>query len=252
MLEIFSDTSLLLAIGIAFISTLIQSLTGFGFAIVSTPLLLMVYDAKEVVVLLQFLSVVLDTVFVFFVKDNIDWHFLKPLLIGSVIGHPIGILIYLFVPTIGLKIFIACVILSFLFLTKIYRKQLAETSCKTGVVGCLSGILNTSTSMSGPPLIIYLTSTNRDKTSLRATCIAYFTIINYLGIFAFYLAGKDFSFAIEQSIYIVPFCFIALWLGNKLFPYISQKCLIDSFLLCYYSVLYILFIQLSIKGELYE
>ena len=47
MLEIFSDTSLLLAIGIAFISTLIQSLTGFGFAIVSTPLLLMVYDAKE-------------------------------------------------------------------------------------------------------------------------------------------------------------------------------------------------------------
>ena len=67
MLEIFSDTSLLLAIGIAFISTLIQSLTGFGFAIVSTPLLLMVYDAKEVVVLLQFLSVVLDTVFVFFV-----------------------------------------------------------------------------------------------------------------------------------------------------------------------------------------
>lgn len=223
MLEIFSDTSLLLAIGIAFISTLIQSLTGFGFAIVSTPLLLMVYDAKEVVVLLQFLSVVLDTVFVFFVKDNIDWHFLKPLLIGSVIGHPIGILIYLFVPTIGLKIFIACVILSFLFLTKIYRKQLTETSCKTGVVGCLSGILNTSTSMSGPPLIIYLTSTNRDKTSLRATCIAYFTIINYLGIFAFYLAGKDFSFAIEQSIYIVPFCFIALWLGNKLFPYISQK-----------------------------
>ena len=103
MLEIFSDTSLLLAIGIAFISTLIQSLTGFGFAIVSTPLLLMVYDAKEVVVLLQFLSVVLDTVFVFFVKDNIDWHFLKPLLIGSVIGHPIGILIYLFVPTIGLN-----------------------------------------------------------------------------------------------------------------------------------------------------
>lgn len=114
------------------------------------------------------------------------------MLIGSVIGHPIGILIYLFVPTIGLKIFIACVILSFLFLTKIYRKQLTETSCKTGVVGCLSGILNTSTSMSGPPLIIYLTSTNRDKTSLRATCIAYFTIINYLGILAFYLAGKIF------------------------------------------------------------
>ena len=47
-------TTALLAIGIAFISTLIQSLTGFGFAIVSTPLLLMVYDAKEVVVLFEY------------------------------------------------------------------------------------------------------------------------------------------------------------------------------------------------------
>lgn len=223
MFDIFIDNSLLWAIIIAFSSTLIQSLTGFGFAIISTPLLLMVYDAKEVVVLLQVLSVVLDTIFVFFVKNNIDWHFLRPLLIGSIFGHPIGIIIYLFVPTIGLKIFIASVILSFLLLTKISHRQLAETNCKTGIVGCLSGILNTSTSMSGPPLIIYLTSTNRDKTSLRATCIAYFTIINYLGILSFYLAGKDFSFAIEQSIYIIPFCFIALWLGNKLFPYISQK-----------------------------
>ena len=55
MLEIFSDTSLLLAIGIAFISTLIQSLTGFGFAIVSTPLLLMVY-LSFLILFLYFLS----------------------------------------------------------------------------------------------------------------------------------------------------------------------------------------------------
>lgn len=210
--DILSDTALLSAIGIAFVSTIIQSLTGFGFAIVSTPLLLMVYDAKEVVVILQLLSVVLDTVFIFFVKANIDWKFLKPLLIGSVIGHPIGLLIYFFAPTAGLKIFIAVVIISFLFLSKLYHRKIEEKTLKTGIVGCMSGILNTSTSMSG-----------RDKTSLRATCIAYFTIVNYIGVLAFFLAGKDFTFAAEQSIYILPFCFLALWIGNKLFPYVSQK-----------------------------
>lgn len=246
MFELFSNTSLLLAIGIAFISTLIQSLTGFGFAIVSTPLLLMVYDAKDVVILLQILSAILDTIFVFFVKDNIDWHFLKPLLIGSFLGHPIGILIYLFVPTIGLKIFIASIILFFLFFTKVYHRDINETTNKTGIIGCLSGILNTSTSMSGPPLIIYLTCTNRDKTSLRATCIAYFTIINYLGIISFYLAGKNFSFAIEQSIYIVPFCLIALWIGNKLFPYISQKIFNRLvFIMLLFSALYTIYSTLN-------
>ena len=221
--DILSDTALLSAIGIAFVSTIIQSLTGFGFAIVSTPLLLMVYDAKEVVVILQLLSVVLDTVFIFFVKANIDWKFLKPLLIGSVIGHPIGLLIYFFAPTAGLKIFIAVVIISFLFLGKLYHRKIEEKTLKTGIVGCMSGILNTSTSMSGPPLILYLAMSGRDKTSLRATCIAYFTIVNYIGVLAFFLAGKDFTFAAEQSIYILPFCFLALWIGNKLFPYVSQK-----------------------------
>lgn len=221
--DFWMDTSLLLAIGIVFVSTIIQSLTGFGFAIVSTPLLLMVYDAKEVVVILQLVSVVLDTVFIFFVKANIDWQFLKPLLIGSVIGHPIGLLIYFFVPTEGLKIFIAIVIVSFLGLSKLYHHKIEEKTLKTGIVGCMSGILNTSTSMSGPPLILYLAMSGRDKTSLRATCIAYFTIVNYIGVLAFFLAGKDFTFAMQQSIYILPFCFLALWIGNKLFPYVSQK-----------------------------
>lgn len=221
--DFLADTPLVLAAGIAFISTIIQSLTGFGFAIVSTPLLLMVYDAKEVVVILQLLSVVLDTVFIFFVRANIDWNFLKPLLAGSVIGHPIGLLIYFYVPTTGLKIFIAAVILSFLCISKMCHHKVEEKRLKTGIVGCMSGILNTSTSMSGPPLILYLAMSGRDKTSLRATCIAYFTIVNYIGVMAFFLAGKDFTFAMQQSIYILPFCFLALWIGNKLFPYVSQK-----------------------------
>ena len=70
MFDFLLDSSLILAIIIAFFSTLIQSLTGFGFAIVSTPLLIMVYDPKEVVVILQVLSVILDTVFVFFIKEK--------------------------------------------------------------------------------------------------------------------------------------------------------------------------------------
>ena len=37
------------------------------------------------------------------------------------------------------------------------------------------------------------------------------------------MGNTDFTFAIEQSIYLLPFCFIGLWIGNKLFPYLSQK-----------------------------
>lgn len=54
------NLNLILAIFIGFGSTLIQSLTGFGLSIVSTPLFLMVYDPKQVVLILQVICVVIN------------------------------------------------------------------------------------------------------------------------------------------------------------------------------------------------
>ena len=56
------NLNLILAIFIGFGSTLIQSLTGFGLSIVSTPLFLMVYDPKQVVLILQVICVVIKKV----------------------------------------------------------------------------------------------------------------------------------------------------------------------------------------------
>ena len=57
------NLNLILAIFIGFGSTLIQSLTGFGLSIVSTPLFLMVYDPKQVVLILQVICVVINIFF---------------------------------------------------------------------------------------------------------------------------------------------------------------------------------------------
>ena len=214
---------LIFAIIIGFFSTLVQSLTGFGLAIVSTPLFLMVYEPKQVVLILQLICIVINIFFTFLLRKNVDLHFFKILFIGSLIGQPLGLLIFQFAPSNSLKIFVSLIILFFLVIMQLNHKKITETTAKTSLAGFLSGILTTATSMGGPPLILYLASTNRDKISMRATCIAYFAITNVSAISIFLLGNTDFSFAFSQVIYLLPFCFVGLWIGNKLFPYLSQK-----------------------------
>ena len=80
------NLNLILAIFIGFGSTLIQSLTGFGLSIVSTPLFLMVYDPKQVVLILQVICVVINIFFAIALRKNVDYRFLLILFIGSLLS----------------------------------------------------------------------------------------------------------------------------------------------------------------------
>lgn len=224
-MDILNEISLnlILAIFIGFISTLIQSLTGFGLSIIATPFFIMVYDTKQVILILKLICVVINIFFAFMIRKNIDMRFLWTLFIVSLLGQPIGLFIFQNAPNHILQIFISLIILGFLIIMRLKHQKIDETSKRTATAGFLSGILNTATGMGGPPLVIYLAAVQRDRSSMRATCVAFFALTNASTLITFLLGDTDFTFALEQVIYLLPFCFIGLWLGNKLFPYLSQK-----------------------------
>ena len=94
---------------------------------------------------------------------------------------------------------------------------------KTCLTGFFSGLLNILTSMGGPPLILYLANTKRSNASIRSTCIIYFAFTNITSILGFIIAKQDLSFAVRQAFCMLPAALVGLWLGNLVFPYVSQK-----------------------------
>jgi hypothetical protein len=62
------------------------------------------------------------------------------------------------------------------------RQQLGGLLC----VGFLGGVLHTSTSVSGPPVVLFLANQGVDKDEFRANLIAYFAVLNAvsIGVFA--------------------------------------------------------------------
>jgi len=208
---------------IALTASFIQSLTGFGFAIIATPLLISIYDPKEVVLILQLISLPISTVFCVILRKDVDWKFVLILSLGSLLGQPIGMAIYYYMPSNMLKVFISVLILLFLLIKQIRCKPLQETRLKTLIVGLISGILNTSTALAGPPLILYLVAINREKTSMRADSIVYFTFLSVTATIGFAISRQDLSTAVIHVFMMLPAAIIGLIVGNLLFPYLSQK-----------------------------
>lgn len=206
-----------------FIASFMQSITGFGLAIIATPLLIISYDAKFVVILLQFIALCSNFVQSVQLYRDINKKLVLYLTIGALVGQPIGLYIYDTVSSATLKIIVSAAILLFLILMKFFNAKIPESNRNSGITGFLSGILATTTSMSGPPLVMYLAYTKQNPTVIRATCVLYFFLINVTALIAFYLNGEPLLAAAKESLFLLPALALGLVGGSLVFKHVSAE-----------------------------
>lgn len=198
-----------------------QSITGFGLAIIATPLLLISYDAKLVVVILQFVALFSNAIQSVQLFKSIHWKLALYLTIGALIGQPLGLLIYGNVSNTALKLIVSAAILFFLVLMRFFHAKIPENKRNSAATGFLSGILATTTGMSGPPLVMYLAYSKQEPSVIRATCVFYFFLVNVTSLGGFYLTGESMNFAFNQSLLLLPGLAAGLIAGSFAFKHVS-------------------------------
>lgn len=212
---------LLLAL-IVLIASAVQSGTGFGFSILSTPFLLLLLEAHEAIQLNILLSLMLSLIMTLRTRREVDWGIFKRLLAGGLLGFIPGVLLFVYLdvrPLVGLAGF--SILVSTLFL--IFNFSLRPGKGKEIITGSLSGILTGSIGVPGPPLLIYFAGTKIDKAVLRSTSLAYFSIIYLLSLLLqVYFYG--FSNEIPQRVLIsIPFLLMGIYIGQILFRRLHQQ-----------------------------
>src|SRR5690625_2087400 len=102
---------------IVLIASLLQTSTGYGFSIIGTPFLLLLYPAHTAIQINIILSICLSSFMIFKIRKEMDKTLLIRLIKGSVIGLILGIFIYLFLDilllkmTVGIVFFFLCLLL---------------------------------------------------------------------------------------------------------------------------------------------
>lgn len=216
------NEDILLLLLIVIIASSLQTSTGYGFSIIGTPFLLIVYSFQEAVQINIILSICLSAVMIFKIRSEIDRALLKKLVKGSVIGLLPGIYIYLYIDTEMLKLAVGIIIL---LLTILLIKQytVKRTKAKDYTAGSLSGMLTTSIGVPGPPLLLYLSGAKIDKTVLRSTTLAFY-LFAYTASLLMQIGFGGTSVEIwKSSALALPALFLGVIIGQVVFKKISQK-----------------------------
>lgn len=107
---------LLLYFFIILTASILQTSTGFGFSIMATPFLLLLFSPQEAMQINIVLSLVISCSLIWRVRHDIDTVLLKRIIIGSVVGAPFGSIVFALVDATTFKLIIAILLIGLTFL----------------------------------------------------------------------------------------------------------------------------------------
>lgn len=215
------------------VASILQAGTGFGFAIIALPFLILIFPAHEAIQLNIILCTFISILMTYKTRNKVNKEILKRLISGSLVGILPGLIIFIFLDVKLLKILVSILILvsTGLLITKVTLKQ---SNKKEYITGSLSGLLTCSIGMPGPPLMIYFSGAKIDKAILRSTTMAYFIFICSISLI-FQMAISSLSKNILLSIlWSMPFMLFGIYLGERLYTRLNQQ--------LFYKIIYLLLI----------
>ena len=160
---------LVLAIIMLFFAGMMQGLAGFGFSMVSIPILIMCIDSQLLIPIVIVHSLIINAFLFYKVRKCAELKRISPLIATAIIGIPIGTYLLLVIDPQAFKVFIGIFIVLFgIAYLMDFRKELKNEKLTFIPVGLISGILNGSITLSGPPVIFCFTNQGVKKRIFRA------------------------------------------------------------------------------------
>ncbi|QGP91527.1 Sulfite exporter TauE/SafE [Neomoorella glycerini] len=201
----------------------LQGITGFGFALISVPLLLLIYDPHTAVginIIISFVSLSLLTLRV---RKAVLLPVVKNLFLGSILGIPLGAYVFLHFDVQQLKFIIGIVtaLCSLLLLSGMTVKNAAGCFWER-IAGSISGFLTGSIGMPGPPIILFLSNLQLPKDRFRATTAAYFTLVYPSSLLLLTLLGAIDGHITLTAVSLIPFAILGGQVGCRLFSLVPQ------------------------------
>lgn len=214
-----STGTLLLVTAIIFLASFILGITSFGFALVAVPLLNLIFPLQVLVPVLIIYGVFINGLVLLPIYKHLDLKDMQYLVGAGILGIPLGTVLLLVLDESILKIGIGIiVIISAWALYTGYRVHIKNEKLGNAVAGFISGLLNGSITMSGPPVILFYSNQDLEKQVFRANLAFYFMLTNIINLPVLYWGGLLTPQAFQYSAAILPSVLvgaIGIILGSK-------------------------------------
>ena len=211
-----SPEMLLFSFSAILIAAFIRGYSGFGFSALTVTSLSLILPPAEVVPTAFLLEIVASLFMLPMVWRSIDWQKLNWLVLGILLGTPLGLLFLAKVPQDPVRFTVSgLVLLACLLLWKNYRIQSEGGKRRLLVVGGFSGLVNGAAGIGGLPIVLFLLSGSIRAEILRATLVAFLLCSD---IYATILSGSQKLLSNEllarSALFLFPLV-IGVFLGHR-------------------------------------
>ena len=195
----------------------VRVITGFGSAMILTPVISLFWVPKHAVIFIILLESAMAVIFI--VKERLNFE-LQQIFLGGIGGIIAGIFLfgYLSQRIVGLIRGVSVLVFSILFLLDVTVRTKNEGALFTSL-GFLSGSMGVLTGINGPQIVLGLVNQGYDSTVIRQCMISYLVVIDFITLASFTLAGYVTVDLVLLLIYTIPFLLIAFMLGRYILTF---------------------------------
>jgi len=197
-------------------ASIIQALFGFGFGLISVPLMIFFVDLPTAVVTATAVSTVSCAIQWWESRAVEAREMSQRLVCSALIGMPFGLWLLLNLDARLMKGILGIVVLFGVFLSvKGFDLQRLPKAFDYAM-GVVSGVLSTATSTNGPPLVFLLHARHFEPIDFRAVLNRVFTFLNFFTLVIFTLAGKMTGEALRLALCSIPVMGTGVFIGTRL------------------------------------
>lgn len=220
----FGWESFLLLCLAAFLAGLVRGFSGFGAALVFTPLANIVVEPWRAVTLLVILDFLLALPLLPRAAKACVWREVAPLTGAAALTVPVGAFFLVSVDATALRWAMALLaLLAVGVLVSGWRYASRPTPYLSAGVGALAGGLGGLSSFYGPPIIIFWLSGQAGSGTVRANLIVFFAAIGLVASTVYTLLGILTVSVFLESLLLMPPYGVSLFLGARLFGLASER-----------------------------
>jgi uncharacterized membrane protein YfcA len=199
-----------------FFSAIVSAVAGFGFGLLSVPLISLAIDLHPTVIVSSVIGLLTNLVQTYRYRRSADLSLVRRICIGAIVGMPLGFVVYNLISDRALRLVLGVAVL--LAVVALARGlDLAHVGASLDIgLGFLSGVLNTSISTNGPPLVFGLQARKLNPEPFRATLSVVFAISGVVGMALFAGGGKVHVSELVLSAVALPAMGLGLLVGFPL------------------------------------
>lgn len=210
--------------GVSLLGSLIQGITGFGYAIICIPLWSLLIPFKMTVIVETISALVMSCGIAFKLRKHVNLKLMIVPFLSSIAGSTIGISLLMKQEDMAMRKILGCVLifLSIYFIFYSDKIHIQPTLLNSAIFGCISGICGGLLGVGGPALVMYYLSATKDKMEYHGTLQANFTLITIYTFIVHLLYGNITWQVIQCSILSIAALLLGTSIGLRIFYKLSQ------------------------------